>query len=568
MALTTRLARRGREPSSPNSEPGSDRMPITQLETQIAPPTALTRLRRLFTSLNLDDSIVPGQPIRFTWTSIRVGAPLNLGRLSASIYLATATGDRLHGDPLYTAPAPADAPGDATLYTSPAYTFIPPMDQANDVYRIDDEQYLLLVLMGDGPNGDGDAQGPWGDLQPLIVRYESIDQTWWNFDGPAFFSAEWKRRYGVNGTFNNRSQFTDFASVNCTLVEVDADAGATRQYAPDQPAATVSRNSSAEITFSSADFAVNGQHWPWFIPGIWTVSGPGSRDFVYSIHADIIDAYNNAYPVPAVVPDLGHLEVAVAISAVKAAAAVTALAAMITAAACAVAALVAAATVVGLPAAAVLAAAAVTAYGIASAAGVTMGDPPFPDPRFGHVIELQDFRIPPALASSRELAAVGRVLKLGMAISMTAVNIDDTRSRILGAEVAQDSDAADRQWAHIGELVASMSADAQAIVAEVEAADAELATIRTQLDGGVAGTIDELLRDEARRAELSQVFTRVSAGKQAYPPVLEFLRQAKSRAMKDAVARTTVEPLAIALVRLAEEVTKAAFEPVESDPVV
>lgn len=423
-------------------------------------------------NLSFTGPIVPGQPISFFWKDHTVATrPLDIGTVTASIYLLSATGNPAP-NPLFQVTLSAGesiSPGD---FTSQTYTFTPPSDQARTVYQIQGRQILRLILTGTGADG-----GPYFGDAALNVMPEQVDTTWWEWTVPAYRQVQWKvDHYSFNGVFHNRSKYA-VMTANISLIEqnsTDQDPP-DKNYPPDQPAAVAVPQQDDLITYGQQDFS---KTWHWTIPVLWIPNGARVKRFFYSVRVDMSDEFDNSYtnatliqsptihfkPVPFSfpLPQFATVTVDVRVSDLKWAANATALGLMVVAGELlAIAAIVALIPFIGWAVAAGFSAAATAVASVAFVVGNNIAlDPPAPDPRYKEAVELRSFDIPKVLlADGRWKDMVSWIELIGHMAACGEV-LGLIESRMLGASAAGDSEALAMQEAAYKSAQQELAVDA------------------------------------------------------------------------------------------------------------
>jgi hypothetical protein len=291
---------------------------------------------------------------------------------------------------------------------------------------------LTLVVRWDGDSpGQIKRRTYWNVVSPIGV------QSFWDWGGPAERHADWKSAYNLPGRFMNATPYTAMATAQVRLVEDDANwhdhIERTNEFfdAFNVPGIV---NAGVVVPHS---FSVKGKDFEWLEKIGWIKAAGGLyRYFHYRVFIKLSDIYGNDYPEFADInyfnDESDDLRIEVKVSTAKQHYAD--LAAEFFRAAVAMS--VSAFFWPPLAAGAAAAAAASTAFGIKAL------DPPSPDPNFMEPVELRRPHLP---RGDGQTHAIMELIETAMAI----VAVDDAlvaiEGKILGAEAAEDQNAAGLQ---------------------------------------------------------------------------------------------------------------------------
>jgi hypothetical protein len=425
----------------------------------------LTRLSKLQVELDLFGPIVPGQPLRFAWSTNNVlGLPLNLGSATASLYLVDNSNKRLFQKSIFSMTVPAGVIANG-IYSSPPQTLerLPNTDpQAADLYRIGGGQGLELEVVCDGTDA-----GPflsWIVLLDVVPEGDTLTWSW--TDPPQIVPSAaqalptkqvaWKEHYHLAGTLGNESLYS---SKDCSIAlrELDPE-GNQVTYGPDNQPPSLHRNGGhVVVPWGGVDGFV--QQWPWFISFVNSINGPLSKGFRYSVFADMSDEYGNAYATRQLSND-GWVEVTVSDQKKNGANAGEAAFAAFTA--CAALSLAFSWLP---PVAAAFAVGAAVAAAVAGGASKIADDPPAPNSRFGAVVKVDIPDLGPALRECKALPALNAVFEAALRLVICVNLLSEVEGRMLGACAVDDRDALTVQLASYRELLGMISKDANRLKA-------------------------------------------------------------------------------------------------------
>lgn len=383
------------------------------------------------------DPVVPGQPIPISWEIWSANLTLDIGKITATI----ADGNNL----LYTSPSPVPYVVQGNSGDSGLQTLILPPDKAQDLYKIGSKT-LHLELTGTGKDA-----GPYATDGDLEVIPENVNQSWWEWGGPASpRSVGWKEGYSLAGVFHNYSKYSQMTT-NLALFD---DTGAN----PGNQLPVVPRGTPINVNFTPEI----KQQWEWMLPFVWQIDGPTEKTFDYTVEMTLADSYGNTYQKAV----SSRYRVHVKVSDEKVVLAGGALLNMVAAADLAIAAL---AAIPWWPVVAVLTGLASLALSIAQGLGLGAQDPPVPDSRFREPVQVIYPEIPPALAADSRGAALGSVLILMGRIAAADAALSQIEGRLLGARLARDPQGAQMQRASYQQVVNQMATDSDSLLGVIGA---------------------------------------------------------------------------------------------------
>jgi hypothetical protein len=415
-------------------------------------------------SLNVDGPIVPGQAISFSFSTFGLWSYFKLGHVTASLFLTDGS-----NAPLFATLAPlwslllnenSSVPLNLDDYQSITFTLHKdqiPQSQRNDVYVINGGQSLRLVLTGDGETAK--AHGAYeGPDTPLLVTYERLDNTWWDWTSLPSQPVEWKNdSYTVQGIFHNRSQYANMSST-FNLLE---DPGVLT-YGPQT--LSVSPLTQALVDFGQKPFT---KSWEWHLAFLYDIEGPRDTIYSYSPFLDMKDEFGNEYSQFRF--DYGL--VTVRVSDQKWAAANTASVLMgawlaMSAIAVALSWIPVVGPSLGAGAAALLA----TGQG----AGKVADDPPAASERYREPVELDDYEVHEPLRSSKQFPSLVSLLRLNGRIIASINALAEIRDRLLGARQAHDLSAESLQITENDKILTQLKQDSNEVDLVLELALPEL----------------------------------------------------------------------------------------------
>lgn len=415
--------------------------------------------------LDLNDPIVPGQPLQFTWSANTLHhGNIDLGKVTARLFLLDQNSNRVFpNSPIFTMILPGTdiTPKD---YVSPVQSLrLPSNDpQAALFYSATENHGVELELSGDGKN-----PGPFLSwAQDLNVVLEDPGVTWQWTDPTQSKDVAWKALYFLAGNILNPSQYSA-KHYNITLIEHDMTTGADQPHGPDNQPPQINVNGGhVTVPFGG----VNGfsQNWQWFITFVNKLSAGTTRNFAYDLRVDISDEYGNNYPTRTI-GSYAYVFVTVADQKKNAAAAgyvsfvlfvgVSALA-------------IALAWVPGLGAA--LGAAAAAAAAVASGCSKIADDPPVPDSRYRNKVHVEVPDVLEPLRQQPSLSHVHTVFATAFHIVASLEALSEIESRILGARQDQNQPALEMQEASYQEIARGLAEDGKRIVESAIAAADQL----------------------------------------------------------------------------------------------
>lgn len=380
------------------------------------------------------DNVVPGEPIRVRWR-------VNLGlrgtdSTSFSIRLLI-DGQPVHernGIPAEQATIGAMFVGDHNFQVDTVVIGYP--NVARIVYRLGAKKLSAEV------RGQGSAAPEFVGSVRLRVIPEPLDGSWWEWRVPAFESVKWKTGFALVGDFANRSRFASIALLNAELSEVRSEENPQINPCDYFPIQVQSRNGIAAGGRTAFSFGVL-QDWGWISSGTYHIYGPLIKTFAYAVSFACTDEFGNVYSTQCSTQRVREIE----ISYTKRMAAVTALTSTISALVLAIAAAAALAGIITAPAAVALFAAAGISYGIAAAAGAIAKDPPAPDLQYCDPVDVVPLPLPrwPTVGSSDSLTALWSLLKAASHLLALENARTVSRARLLGARLAGDEAALEKQ---------------------------------------------------------------------------------------------------------------------------
>jgi hypothetical protein len=419
--------------------------------------------RKLWLAFQLDQAtIVPGQPVSFS-IHITLAAKLDLGAVTASVYLVNDQGTQLSPTPLWSATLPkndvAAFQPRQTYEITPGLIPTPAPLQAPNLMYTKGAQYFGCVLSGTGADG-----GPYQAYDWVQVVLETIDpEAWWQWTNPSpqvYVTYQWKNQdYTVNGLFKNAfidlplKVPTTLKSVTLSVVEEEIGAGglgnviATREYAttPDS-LSNFNQGADNEVLYS-----VKPKNWPWHLQGTYAITDDLERVYMYRLHlTNISDQYNNQYSDQL----FAGINVHVAVDQVKIAASITALSAFgvwVSASGA-----FAFADIVGKLIFGAIASAAASVLGLA---GKIADDPPGPDPRYRQEVRVLPPPLPPLLAADPELRPIGTFFEAATRIVATVDALNMVANRLSIAQRQRDTRAVRLHTASRRTMLAQMIRD-------------------------------------------------------------------------------------------------------------
>ncbi len=467
----------------------------------------ITRVYRLAIYIDVPDAIVPGEPFLFTWTATNpLGLPLDLGDVTAALYLLDATNKRVAPTtPLFTVGVDGKDVA-AGNYTSPPLT-VPALGsgdpQAALLYQVGGPQGLELELTGTGADVGPFVSG-WGGLS-VVAEDPPLDWSW--SDPPDASPAKdvaWKVGYFLSGVLTNSSKFSD-KDCSLTLQETDPD-GNQANIGPDNEPARLHKNGGhTTTTFGGNQGRV--QQWGWFVSFVNSINGPTDKWFDYTIAVDVTDEFGNVYPT---IRMRRHAWVHVTVSDQKinsANAGEISFAEFVTLAAFAAA----TSWIPGVGAAfGVLAAAAAS---IAAGCSKIADDPPQANLRYKSTVEVPAPEFGAAVRDCEALANLVAVFEASLQLVQCVDALSEVEGRMLGAQADRDAHALKIQLRSYEGFLESIGTDAKRLVAHVPEVAGELDGAhlidRSRLDDG-DHALRSQLRDGIVEGELRRDVLRMS----------------------------------------------------------
>jgi hypothetical protein len=417
----------------------------------------------LLVSLRVGGPILPGEAVPFSWTNTTVGnKTLDLGTVTARVYVIDDQGNQ-PVDALFSFVAPDSiSPGD---YSSKQYSFVPPANQARNVYHIG-QQILRLELSGSGPDG-----GPYSDDQVLTVIGEHIDPSWWEWTS-SYPTLEWRNsQYAPSGKLHNKSLSSGHVQMTWTAMiheeefavtlglPIDPNVGNNPiDYPPTPTNGTLAQG--GEVALTSP---LLSKSWRWFTEHLWVADQNAfEKQFSYAVKFLMTDEFLNAYP------EVSSTKfwVSVSVSETKRAALGLALHLLVSAAAILISAGIVAQNVPW-PAGGIIAGALVTAAGIvvaaAEASGQVAGDPPEADPLYRQTVNVIGPKAPTTLREQSQFVALADFVEACGRIVASVAALSRIEGKRLGAAEAKDREWMARQQKHHEEVRQAMIKDASTV---------------------------------------------------------------------------------------------------------
>lgn len=459
--------------------------------------------RKLWLFFTLDQpTIVPGQPLSFS-VHMTPSSKLDLGTVTATVYLVNDQGTPISPTPLWSATLPKN--DIATLQPRQTYDvtpglIVPPPALQPLVYEKGTQNFSCVL------NGTGTDGGPYQAFDWVQVVLEGIGQDWWQWVNPStqvYTTYQWKNQdYTVNGLLYNR--FVDLPlkipttlrSGTLSFVEEETsklgngNVDVTREFAA-MPGTLGNLGQGADTEVSSS---IKAKTWPWHIQGTYAINDDLERLYVYRVHlTNISDQYNNQYPDQL----FGGINVHVAVDQGKIAASVVALNAF--------GVWVSASTAAALTAEpwsklifAAIASAAATVLGIS---GKIADDPPGPDPRYRQEVQVALPALPPVLADAG-LRPIAKLFEAATRIMATVDALNTVANRMSIAQRQRDTRAIKLHAASRRKMHSQMSRDWKELNNVLTPALATLARIQSthQTKSIDPDTLQYELPQEARDA--------------------------------------------------------------------
>jgi hypothetical protein len=382
-------------------------------------------------------SIAPGQSVRLTW-ELQNGCADLIDVVAAISYKGT----------VLNSPSPVPVgpfefkTGDFDLASSN-------LNLPKDFYTLNQRNLLELAVTASGKD-----PGPYRDSTQVSVK-STVTGGWWTWTSPPQGTAfKWKEEtYALLGALINHG-FATATPQALTLMQQEPGGPRTRAPVAAPPVVPILPGAGEPATWPGLS-----QAWRWTGPPLWTLDGPASKNFLYTVDFSLLDEFNNSYPTQTSPP----LRIKVAVSFSKDACRITAEVNV---------GLAALATACGLLALATGAIATAVQY-FASAAGLllvstTFGnlalDPPVPDFRYDEVLPV----VPPERRPDSEevphsLATLSPIAELLSRIVRAIEVLGPTEARLLAARIDNNAAAIDRQAANYRNAVRILEMAASAL---------------------------------------------------------------------------------------------------------